>query len=211
MQSSMLKVGLTSLTALLLSACGDGGDSSGNSADNSQKATPSKDVVATSDHAVNLTIITDPSLRSCVEQTGVQRTSQLQILECTDGQISNLSGLQQFTQLAVLNLTNNAITDLTPLSPLTSLYSLTLTRNQIASLQPLNTLNGLRELGVAYNQLTSLDGIEGMTALTKLFTDNNQLQSLDPISDTQIHHLVAHNNPAPLPSDLPSSIQTFRI
>lgn len=210
MQSSIVNGGLMLLASLLLTACG-GTSESGQSQTN--KPTPDSATPATPGNtaAVNLKQIQDPALQQCVADTGVQYTEQLQILECTDAGISDLSGLQQFHQLAVLNLTNNQIHDLEPLAHLQQLRSLSLAHNQLQHLDALTSLSNLHELGVAYNQLENLDGVQTLKKLQKLYTDNNHITSLEPLANTQLLHLVAHNNPAPLPDSLPNSLKSFRI
>lgn len=207
---SALKAITMVLAALFISACGDakGSRNNSNPAVKQQTATRNSSFSLS---PINFTLIEDSKLRQCIENTGIQFTAQLQILECTDSKITSINGLEQFHSLSVLNLSNNQISNIDSLGKATRLASVNLTRNRIKSIDALAALPNLRELSIAHNHLNNLEQIPNFSSLQKLYAEHNQIQSLEPIATSGVVFLVAHNNPAPLPSSLSKKIQSFRI
>lgn len=210
MRHSLVKAGLSLLVVSLLTACGGSGSKSSDSAADAAKGTE-KPAPVEDNKQVQHSLITDTALRACVTQTGVKTVDQLQILECTDSEISSLAGLEQFQSLVVLNLSNNNITDLQPVAALKSLASLSLNHNEISTVASISPLKNLKTLSIAYNKVTEIAGIEEMQNLKKLYADNNQIADLNPVVSSKLEFLVAHDNPAPLPNGMPKSIRSFRI
>ena len=208
MRHSLVKAGLSLLVVSLLTACGGSKSKSSDSAADAAKGTEKPAPV---EKQVQHALITDTALRACVTQTGVKTVDQLQILECTDSEISSLAGLEQFQSLVVLNLSNNNITDLQPVAALKSLASLSLNHNEISTVASISPLKNLKTLSIAYNKVTEIAGIEEMLNLKKLYADNNQIADLNPVVSSKLEFLVAHDNPAPLPNGMPKSIRSFRI
>lgn len=210
MRHSPVNAGLSLLVVTMLTACG-GSKSQSNDATSDTSEGPDTSLPVALDKQVQPALISDAALKSCVEKTGVQTVDQLQILECTDSRISDLSGLEQFQSLVVLNLSNNNITDLAPVAALKTLASLTINHNEIASFSPISPLQSLKTLSITHNKVTEIGDVADMQNLKKLYADNNQIADLNPVIDSKLEFLVAHNNPAPLPNGMPKSIRSFRI
>ncbi len=87
------------------------------------------------------------------------RMEELEILDCSNLEITDLSGLRRLKSLRSLNLSNNAITDLSELQYLKNLKVLDIQNNNIEDLSPLNGLDNLDTLYIKGNNIQSLDNL----------------------------------------------------
>ncbi len=97
----------------------------------------------------------DAALQACLEQAiayyKVSAPAQLQVLDCADSGIAELTGLQVFTGLRRLRLGDNQVVSLAPLATLSSLESLEMRNNRVADPRPLYDLLSLRILDLRGN------------------------------------------------------------
>lgn len=77
--------------------------------------------------------VADTALQTCLDQAvkdqGIRRTTDLETLNCSHGNIKSLDGLQLFSRIRTLNLGNNTLTTIEPLFSLVNLQALNLEEN----------------------------------------------------------------------------------
>lgn len=102
--------------------------------------------------------VEDPALRACIEQSiadqSVTKAEQLEMLNCSHGDIASLEGLAVFTGLVSLRLSANRVRNLVELGALDALEELYLDDNRVIDPVPLYRLERLREV-----DLTGNDGL----------------------------------------------------
>ena len=111
-----------------------------------------------------------------------QVLTQLNSLDLSNTQVTDLSPLSVLTQLNSLYLRNTQVTDLSPLSVLTQLNSLDLRNTQVTDLSPLSVLTQLKELVLSSSQVTDLSPLSILTQLNLLDLSNTQVTDLSPLS-----------------------------
>lgn len=99
--------------------------------------------------------ITDPALRTCVEQAivdgNVTTAAGLKALSCSHAGIADLNGIATFTGLAQLKLSSNQVRNLVEVSRLTQLRALYLDDNRVVDPVPLYELPALQMLDLSGN------------------------------------------------------------
>jgi Leucine-rich repeat (LRR) protein len=99
--------------------------------------------------------LADPALRACVQQAiadnNVTAAPELQVLNCSNAGIADLSGLGVFTGITRLKLSANDIRNLVELSRLSLIQVLYLDDNAIVDPVPLFDLPALQELDLSGN------------------------------------------------------------
>ena len=114
------------------------------------------------------------------------------VMDCSFGNISDLTGIEAFTALKELECYYNQIADI-DLSQNTALTRLGCGHNQLININ-LNGATALTSLSCGSNQLTSLD-VSHNTALTMLYCGDNQLTSLDLTQNIGLTFLNCSHNP----------------
>ncbi len=107
---------------------------------------------------------------------GIEYFINLEYLDISANQLTNVSPLYNLTNLKILDCNSNFITEL-DLSNLINLEDLNCAANLLSNLD-VNSLVNLKELGSHYNQLNHLN-VSGLTQLEILDCSNNELTSLD--------------------------------
>ena len=107
--------------------------------------------------------------------------TELQKVACWGNQISNLEPLSALQNLQELDCHSNQISSLEPLRYLLYMQDLDCRANRISDLSPLQTLADLRELDCGYNQIDNLKPLAALTKLKELDCQNNQITDLKPI------------------------------
>lgn len=82
--------------------------------------------------------------------------------------IYDLGCIGECVNLERLDLSGNNITNLGPLSPLRRLLVLNLSANRISNLEPLSSCESLQSLNVAGNVIPSVDNLHALKSLRKL-------------------------------------------
>lgn len=119
--------------------------------------------------------------------TGIGALKNLIVLDLFDNELEdhNLHHLSVLTQLESLDLSRNQISDLTALQNLTRLQTLYLSENQISNLTPLENLIDLRRLTIANNQVSDIRVLANMPDLTMLYLSQNQIQSIEALQNVR--------------------------
>ncbi len=118
----------------------------------------------------------------------------LERLELTGCEISDISSLSELKKLTRLNLSNNNISDISALSELENLTSLALDGNKIANLPQLSSKN-LISLSVSENNLSDINAISNLSSLEYLYAFNNQIAALPDFSGlTALYELSLGEN-----------------
>jgi len=107
--------------------------------------------------------------------------TELQKLECWGNQISDLEPLRALPNLKELDCHSNKISNLEPLYSLLYMQDLDCRSNQISDLGPLQTLTDLRELDCGYNEISNLKPLAALTKLRELDCQSNQISDLKPL------------------------------
>ncbi len=107
--------------------------------------------------------------------------TELQKLECWGNQISDIEPLRALPNLKELDCHSNQISNLEPLYSLLYMQDLDCRSNQISDLGPLQTLTDLRELDCGYNQISNLKPLAALTKLRELDCQSNQISDLKPL------------------------------
>ena len=106
----------------------------------------------------------------------LEKLTQLQKLDLSANQLTNVRGLENLTKLQVLVLDSNKLTDLKGMEKLTQLTRLILNTNKLTDLKSLQNLSQLEALGLGGNQLADVKDLEKFAQLRDLrLTDNPAL------------------------------------
>lgn len=99
------------------------------------------------------------------------------------GPISSIAGLEDFTNLDSLDLSGNEITDLTPLSTLTDLKALILTGCTAEDYTPLSNLVNLRVLILDHSAIADPAPLLALSNLKCLYLEGSQIKNYLPLAD----------------------------
>ncbi|WP_205677295.1 immunoglobulin-like domain-containing protein [Aquibacillus halophilus] len=97
--------------------------------------------------------------------------------------IYSIEGMQYAKNLDKLNLSLNQFSDITPLSSLTRLTSINLLSNNITDIEPLKNLYNLASLQLAVNNITDISHLDNLTSLEELYLHGNSNLNLSPLSN----------------------------
>ena len=123
----------------------------------------------------------DLSGRQISDLTQLQPLRNLTWLNLSDNQITDLTPLESLTNLRVLMLYDNRIYDLVPLESLTNLTVLELSKNNINDVAPLQSLTNLNVLGLSFNNIEDITPLQSLYNLTELYLHDNQLVDISSI------------------------------
>ena len=123
----------------------------------------------------------------------------LQVLKLNKNRITDIASLSGLVNLQHLALQNNQISDISPLLRLGNLQNLRVEGNQIADISPLAGLVNLQELGVGHNQVVDVSPLAGLIGLRRLNLEHNFISDLTPLVPlTNLEILLIFGNPIPL-------------
>ncbi|MDM8567079.1 leucine-rich repeat domain-containing protein [Candidatus Halobeggiatoa sp. HSG11] len=120
----------------------------------------------------------------------LEKIVNLQELNCSWNQISDLEPLCVLTNLQKLDCHVNKISDLEPLRALTNLQTLWCYENKIIDLEPLYNLTNLQELYCGDNKISDLIPLRALIDLQKLSCSKNQISNLEPLCALNNLHLL---------------------
>ncbi len=112
-------------------------------------------------------------LRYCVNLEG---------LELSFNQITDISPIAGLTKLTNLGVGGNPIADIAPLAGLTQLKSLALFNCQAKDYTPLSNLTGLTDLSLDYATISDLTPLSGLTALYQLSLSSTPVTDVTPLA-----------------------------
>ena len=123
----------------------------------------------------------------------------LQLLDCSETQVSDLAPLKGLTALQSLNCSYTQVSDLAPLKGLTVLQSLDCPYTQVSDLAPLKGLTGLQSLNCSYTRVSDLSPLIGLAKLEKLTCDGLKLAVLPEwfVTAPAIRELYFHRTRIP--------------
>ena len=120
---------------------------------------------------------------------------QLQSLNLSFNQISDLSFLKDMRQLQSLKLISNQIRDVSFLKELKQLQSLDLSSNQISNVSFLEELNQLKSLDLSSNQISDISFLEELKLLQSLDLNYNKISDISFLEELkQLQSLDLGNN-----------------
>lgn len=108
--------------------------------------------------------------------------SELQWLDLSNTQVSDLSPIAKLTELKWLDLSNTQVADLSPIVGLSALLWLYLSNTQVSILNPLSGLSGLQRLDLDNTRVADLSSITGLSGLQRLSLENTPVWDLSPIA-----------------------------
>lgn len=111
---------------------------------------------------------------------GIEHCSNLQTLQLSHCQISDISPLSGLTKLTDLELEVNQINDISALSDLASLQTIKLNGNSISEIYVLSGLTNLQTLHLEYNQISDISALvnnPGLSSGDTIYLGDNPLNS----------------------------------
>ncbi|MFT6029490.1 MAG: hypothetical protein ACI8O8_001226 [Oleiphilaceae bacterium] len=122
---------------------------------------------------ISSVVFADSTLQACVSvkatETGVSFTRDIKILECDASGITRLDGIEAFQQLQSINISGNEVSDISALGSLLKLVYINLAQNPITDISALGELPALRSLDLSeIPNLTDLGDLLNLTSLQEL-------------------------------------------
>jgi internalin A len=137
----------------------------------------------------------DLSHNQISEINGLNELTQLQYLDLSHNQISEINGLSKLTQLLHLDLTNNRLSEIQSLNALMKIQYLDLSHNQISEIKNLNELTQLRSLNLSSNRINVVEGLNELIRLENLDVFDNQIREIKNLDGlTQLVSLSLSDN-----------------
>ena len=149
------------------------------------------DVPVTDLRPTDLIAISDPNLRSAIENAlgktagaliTVAEMAELKRIVADDAEISDLTGLEIATRLEHIDFRRNAISDLSPLSGLINLRWLGLEDNEITDLSPLKDLVRLKRIGISGNSVTDVSPLANLISLERIDAWRTPITDFSPLA-----------------------------
>jgi len=99
--------------------------------------------------------------------------------------VQSLNGIERCSNLKLINMTLHKLTDLTPLTGLTQLLRLDIDQNRIIEdISPLCGLVQLQHLKIGRNNISDISPLKNLTQLRYLhIKNNNDISDISPLSD----------------------------
>ena len=119
----------------------------------------------------------------------------LQVLDTSFNEISDLSPLVGLTDLTELHISSNGHLDLSPLARLTNLTELNLFANGPLDLSPLAGLINLTKLNLSRNEISDIRLPAGLVNLQQLNLGSNNIANITPLAElVNLQHLHLRGN-----------------
>jgi len=112
--------------------------------------------------------------------------SQLETLEASRQNITDLSGIEYAVNLQNLHLSRNKVEKFAELAGLTQLRFLDLSANHIVDISPLQNLTNLEELDLGHNNISHIEALKNLTGLRTLHLESNKIGKLTPLASLRI-------------------------
>jgi len=123
--------------------------------------------------------------------------ANLQELDLSGTQVSDIEPLRGLSKLQEFNLWNTQVSDIEPLRDLSNLQMLYLSGTQVSDIEPLRGITNLQWLDLSNTQVSDIEPLRGLTNLKGLFLPDTQVSDIEPLrglsklqelylSDTQV-------------------------
>jgi internalin A len=123
-----------------------------------------------------------PGVWSSFRRATSSQEGDLQWLNLSGTQVSDLSPLAGLENLQSLVLSGTQVSDLSPLAGLENLQGLYLSGTQVSDLSPLAGLENLQELNLSGTQVSDLSPLAGLENLQWLYLSGTQVSDLSPLA-----------------------------
>ncbi|GHU61511.1 hypothetical protein AGMMS49983_01370 [Clostridia bacterium] len=131
-----------------------------------------------------------------IEIAGELIWSDVEILDLSEKNISDISPLASLTNLTDLILWGNNISDISSLASLTNLTILGLGGNEISDISPLASLTNLTFLGLHQNNISDISPLASLTNLTELNLEQNRISDISSLKKLKnLQYLQLGGNP----------------
>ena len=136
---------------------------------------------------LNTLIFSDPNLTSCVQEAvladdSVTQASQLTDLDCSSGNLTDISDIGLLSALISVNFDNNRLISVSALSNLESLQRVS-ARENLISVTPDFSETGISSLDLAYNKIIDTDLLASVSTLEVLDLEHNLLTNVSDFMD----------------------------
>jgi len=118
------------------------------------------------------------------------RLTQLQYIDLRHNQLTDITTLGQLQQLQYIDLRHNQLTDITSLGQCQQLQVLYLGHNQLTDISALSQLKQLQSLDLNHNQLTDISALDQLLQLQYIDLSHNQLTDITTLSQCQKLHII---------------------
>ena len=127
----------------------------------------------------------DPNLQECIlkelEENGWENIDEINRLNCSSSNISNIGGIENLVNLEYIDLSHNQILDITPLKKLNNLTNIYIAKNKISDITPLRKLTKLEYLNMGINKISDITPLENLTKLSILTLGDNLISDITPL------------------------------
>ncbi|WP_350344282.1 leucine-rich repeat domain-containing protein [Proteinivorax tanatarense] len=111
----------------------------------------------------------------------ISKLGNLEVLEITKSELTDISPISELTNLKELNLNQNSISNLAPLSNLTTIKKLQMDNNYIEDISALNTMSNLEYISLSKNQIVDITALKKLEKVKKINLENNEIESVQPL------------------------------
>ncbi|MDE7334635.1 MAG: leucine-rich repeat domain-containing protein [Lachnospiraceae bacterium] len=111
------------------------------------------------------------------------KLSQLEVLEISNMDMTDISFLEDMPKLKRLSLEGNGLTDITPIASCRNLEELSLSDNGVEELSPLAGLTKLKNLDLSYNNITDISKTGSLLRLKNLNLGYNQISDISVLNE----------------------------
>lgn len=109
--------------------------------------------------------------------------AEINELDLSNCQITNLSGIEKFNSLINLNLSKNTISEISSLSELVNLKNLNLSNNTISNIRTISSLTNLTNLNLSSNKISDISSLSNLSKLQELDLSNNTISTATVINN----------------------------
>ncbi|XZM35536.1 immunoglobulin-like domain-containing protein (plasmid) [Clostridium perfringens] len=128
----------------------------------------------------------DLSNKNISDLTGLEHCSNLITLNLQNNNIKDINQLKNLTKLKNLRLFNNPIRDISVLANLTNLNFINISKTQISDVNSLRNLTNLTYLDLRSNKINDISALQGLNNLKTLNLENQKIQGEEVKSNGKI-------------------------
>ena len=124
----------------------------------------------------------------------IRNLVDLQDLNISNSQVTNLDALIYSMSLQSLNISNTGIYDLRPIENLSNLKYLNFAKTHVDDISPLAHLSALFDLNMQHTMVSDLQPLEPLKKLSYLYLDNCPVSNINSLSSNQELKIISCNN-----------------